>query len=339
MIKTAGSVIFSACIIGLSLFGEELLRPYSEVAPFLKFDSTPIMPPTTVIRTTFRPILPPIISTVSNDRNDRIKIDDLGDDQSWMSDYGHACEKAARERKMLFVYFFDAKDAACDRFERETLAEPRIRELLKNFVRLRVSTTQTIRSGGKNIVLLANDAFREMLDRPGVALIDYAHDSPTLNGSAVSQFPLTDHLFYDADQMAVILNLPEGTLTQRTLIFAVRAHPEQPEGTAGTPEPYLFEEARDHAQYQADVRTQGHQFWETRFQRIAERLHGTTTKEICAESWPGQRLVEAAVECVHSWRQSSGHWNAVREPHHIFGFDMKLGDNGVWYATGIVDGQ
>ena len=59
------------------------------------------------------------------------------------------------------------------------------------------------------------------------------------------------------------------------------------------------------------------------------------SREVCAESWPGQRLVEAAEECVHSWRQSSGHWEAVSGQHVCFGYDMKLGASGVWYATGI----
>jgi hypothetical protein len=73
-----------------------------------------------------------------------------------------------------------------------------------------------------------------------------------------------------------------------------------------------------------------------RFQRIVGRLRGGAPREICAESWPGQNLIEAALECVHSWRTSSGHWSALRYRNRSFGFDMKRGNNGVWYATGIV---
>ena len=35
--------------------------------------------------------------------------------------------------------------------------------------------------------------------------------------------------------MAVILDLPPGTLTQRTLIYAVRTHPERPASADGQP--------------------------------------------------------------------------------------------------------
>ena len=54
-----------------------------------------------------------------------------------------------------------------------------------------------------------------------------------------------------------------------------------------------------------------------------------------AESWGGETLVDACIECVHSWRQSSGHWNAVRRHQPLFGYDIKRGANGIWYATGI----
>jgi len=46
-------------------------------------------------------------------------------------------------------------------------------------------------------------------------------------------------------------------------------------------------------------------------------------------------LLAAAIECVRCWRLSSGHWGAVRESHPVYGYDMKRGDNGIWYATGI----
>jgi len=97
-----------------------------------------------------------------------------------------------------------------------------------------------------------------------------------------------------------------------------------------------LEEAQSHSQYQADIRRQGHHYWESRFHRIVARLPGGLgAREVCAESWPGENLVEAAIECVRCWRLSDGHWSAVRAPNRCFGYDMKRGSNGVWYATGI----
>jgi hypothetical protein len=136
--------------------------------------------------------------------------------------------------------------------------------------------------------------------------------------------------------LRVLLELPIGSLTQRTLIYAVRLHPESPRSTDGHSHPLLFEEAEKHSSHQASIGVQGHHAWDQRFHRINARLPaGVIAQEVCAESWPGQDLFAAAVECVHSWRQSSGHWSAVSGRHAYFGCDMKRGANGIWYATGI----
>ena len=54
-----------------------------------------------------------------------------------------------------------------------------------------------------------------------------------------------------------------------------------------------------------------------------------------AESWPDEGLIDACIDCVASWRQSPGHWGAVRQRHRLFGYDIRRGRNGIWYATGL----
>jgi len=256
----------------------------------------------------------------------------------WTSDYAAARELADRENRMLLIFFRDAEnDPRSERFETQTLADPKIGEKLQDYVCVKLPLNAKITLDDKETALLEHPAFHEMLGKPGIAIVDYKHREPAYRGYVVSVFPFTGQIDYTAEKMAVILDLPRGTLTQRTLIFAVRTHPEKPAGTdGGDPNSYLLEEAREHAEYQARYGVQGHQQWETRFQRIISRMRGGSPREICAESWPGQNLVDAAVECVHSWRTSSGHWSAIRSRNQCFGFDMKRGNNGIWYATGIV---
>src|SRR5204863_6283522 len=137
-------------------------------------------------------------------------------------------------------------------------------------------------------------------------------------------------------ELATMLALPPGSLTQRTLIWAVRTHPEQPQSAGSTLSSLLAFESEKHSLHQAGINLQGHHHWDQRFQSINSQLGaGMLSREVCAESWPSQHLVEAAEECVHSWRQSSGHWEAVSGKHDCFGYDMRLGTSGVWYATGI----
>jgi hypothetical protein len=253
------------------------------------------------------------------------------------TDYQKAMSEAAQSRKLLFIYFYDPKmTAARKAFETLTLAQLEIREKLSRFVIVTLPTDARITMEGKSIVLLEHAAFAEMLSRPGVAMIDLSHERAEYYGHVVSTFPFTPGKYYRKEALSIVLDLPPGTLTQRTMIYAVRIHPESPASTQGQFHNVLASEARSHADYQAAIQVQGHHSWDSRFHRINSKLPGDVlAQEVVAESWPNESLVEACVDCVDSWRQSPGHWGAVRSRHPLFGYDIKRGRNGIWYATGI----
>lgn len=260
---------------------------------------------------------------------------------TWHTDYARAMELAERQGKMMLVYFFDPREGKLrKRFESETLADATIRRKLKPYVRVKIPVDTQIVVQGKKVKLIEHGAFTEMLGNQGVAILDFANKNSGYYGDVVSTFPLTEKYDYSVDQMNVILDLPPGTLTQRTLIFAVRTHPDRPQSTDGKTNPILIEEAKLHSRHQARIRLQGHHQWNTRFRRINARLpRGLTASEVCAESWAGEGMLQAAIECVRCWRLSSGHWSAVRAHHRYYGYDMKRGSNGIWYATGIFGKQ
>jgi hypothetical protein len=253
------------------------------------------------------------------------------------TNYRDAMDEATESRKMLFIYFHDPNMTAARRaFETITLPSLEIREKLNGFVYLELPTTAEITSGGETSRLLANPAFAEMLGRPGIAIVDLCHVRADYYGHVVSTFPFTPGKFYRKEALSIILDLPPGTLTQRTMIYAVRIHPEAPKSTQGQFHLALAEEANLHSNHQASIQVQGHHSWDARFHRINAKLPGNAlAQEVVAESWPNETLVEACVECVNSWRQSPGHWAAVRSRHPLFGYDIKRGGNGIWYATGI----
>lgn len=253
----------------------------------------------------------------------------------WLADYGKARQVAQDEGKMLLVYFHADSDGACRQFEAVALRDPQIVARLACYICVRLPLDTMSTSGDRPTRLLDHPAFAEMLTQPGVAIIDYAHRTSPYYGLVVSTFPFLNRRAYSPCEMATILDLPPGTLTQRTLIYAVRTHPEHPASTSGNLDPGLANEAENHAGYQARIRLQGHHNWDSRFRRIISRLSFGLASEVCAESWPGQGLLQAAIECVHSWRLSSGHWSAVSAPQQAYGYDMKRGSNGIWYATGI----
>ena len=258
----------------------------------------------------------------------------------WRTDYSQAVAQAKRDGKMLLIHFVDENDPRSRGLESVALQDADVGRRLQRYELLRLPRDATVPIDDKEVTLLKHEAFSEMLGRPGLAIVDYANRNSPHYETVVSQFPLTETLSYSAQQVAVMLDLPPGTLTQRTLIYAVRTHPERPASADGELLPELQREAERHSSYQARILRQGHHQWETRFHRLNALLpRGLVAREVCAESWPGQNLVEAAIECVRCWRLSSGHWSAVRARQSAFGYDMKRGRNGVWYATGVFGGR
>jgi hypothetical protein len=255
----------------------------------------------------------------------------------WHTDYGEAMNDALRQQKMLFIFFHQAEQTPTRRsYEEGVLRDARIVDQLRNYVVATLPLDAKVRSQGVEQVVLEHPAFQQMRRQQGIAVVDEAHPKEPFYGRVVSAFPFTSGKVYTTASTAIILGLPAGTITQRTMIFAVRRHPENPASTQGTASPLLLQEASSHSDHQANILLQGHHSWDSRFQRIGAQLPGgLTAQEVVAESWPNEDLVEACIDCVDSWRQSPGHWSAVRERHPLFGFDIKLGRNGIWYATGI----
>ena len=71
------------------------------------------------------------------------------------------------------------------------------------------------------------------------------------------------------------------------------------------------------------------------FEHRATTIFGITglqeASEICAESWPGQTMEEAAADCWKCWRQSPSHWRTANGKPALYGVAMSQGRNGIWY--------
>lgn len=181
--------------------------------------------------------------------------------------------------------------------------------------------------------LVGDPGLVEMRRGPGLFVVD--HTGGPYAGRIVSILPRTPGKYYSFSPAHIdeLASLPQASLTQRSLILAVRIHPENPQSTSGVCDPALCAEAAAHSAHQARIGRQGHHGWDTRSQRIAAGRGGAA--EVCAESWENQDLLDSCIDCVASWRQSGGHWNAVRSPQAAYGYDLRRGPNGIWYATGI----
>ncbi len=285
------------------------------------------------------------------------RVDVLETPLIWQTDYDDAYRSAQEHHRLLLIYFQAAPQRSID----QTAAQPNSapptdpvldtlahlaadtaqQDKLKSFDFVRLPLDAATSTGKDRTVLLQHPAFAELRGGPGVAILDFAHVDQPYYALVVSALPLTTGKYYrfEPEHLPVLLDLPPGTLTHRTMIFAVRIHPEAPASTSGDDDPVLTDEAASHCEYQARVLVQGHQEWESRFHRIISRLLGRgrpgTPCEVVAESWPNQNLLDSCVDCVASWRQSPDHWSAVKAQHAGYSYDIHRGANGIWYATGI----
>jgi len=255
----------------------------------------------------------------------------------WHTDYLEAMTQAQDQGRMLFLFFYNGpNDPSKLSFESRSLADPEVIQRLREHVLVKLPVSAKINLEDEEIHLLSDPAFEHMHGRQGIAVVDLKHQNEDYFGRVVSAFPFSPGLYYTPEALRVIVGLPAGSITQRTMIYAVRMHPERPESTQGKTSFYLIAQAKSHSLHQANIQVQGHHNWDSRFQTITSQLPGElVAQEVCAESWPGQTLIDAAVGCVDAWRQSPGHWSAVRRYHPLFGYDIRRGRNGIWYATGI----
>ncbi|HMP05817.1 MAG TPA: hypothetical protein PJ982_05665 [Lacipirellulaceae bacterium] len=255
----------------------------------------------------------------------------------WHVDYYAAYRAAAAEKRFLLINVLPAGSSAAQQGAEQTIAtNARLQQQLANVTRLRVPLDATIDVEGQPRRLTSFGSFAELAGGPGWVLIDLRNKDREFYGHAVSVLPYASGKYYHwrPDYLSVILSIPAGTLSQRTMIWAVRVHPENPQSTYGQHNPALAQGATQQASYQANVGQQGHQNFETRFHSLSAAA-GSGVSEVCAESWPGQNLIDSCLDCVASWRQSSGHWRGVSGRHRAFGYDIRRGRNGIWYGTGI----
>lgn len=215
----------------------------------------------------------------------------------------------------------------CQQFESEGLAADDIQEILRSHVCVALSTRDP---------LLELPEFAAMGGRAGVAIFALENGCDRTSSALTSAMPFLQGKPFTADHMRTLFALPDGSLTQRSLIYAVRTHPHHPKSTEGVSHPLLQRLALEHAEYQASRRSLGHQNLGRRTGIVKSEVERiASTSEICAVNGFNPTPLEAAIAMVGQWRGSPPHWSAMRRSHTYYGYDMAETSQGHWYAVGF----
>jgi hypothetical protein len=256
----------------------------------------------------------------------------------WHTNYAAAHAKAKTERRMLLVNFVPEGDSATQRqLESAIEKDKSLERRLQSMVLVRLPRDYKSEAGDYDGPLVNHPAFAHLHGRTGLVIIDLQHPDAPYYGQVVTALPFSSGKYYRwrTSHLTAAVGLPPGTITQRTMVWAVRIHPEAPASTTGRCHDALKEAATKHSEYQARIQVQGHQRWESRYHYVRSKTSAGEASEVVAESWPDQNLIDSCIDCVNSWRHSPGHWRAVRGRHRLFGYDIRRGRNGIWYGTGI----
>ncbi len=256
---------------------------------------------------------------------------------AWHDDYDRAATQAIEQKKDLVIWFRDG-DAYDDALDHDA-----VKDRLKNFVCLKVPASYEYR--GQR--LLDYDALSEMGGRPGLAIVCYSDPKLPSYNQVISAHPFVRSHYrwvpdYGPREVCVLLDLPPRlTLSQRSMIYALKVHPEQPRSVHAHGHAAFMRHAERHSARQAALQRQHHADIISVSNHLSNEVGEATRggSEVVAESWGrvvgGENVLEAAFSCVDAWRHSPGHWGAVSRPHRYFGYDLCRGANGTWYATGI----
>jgi hypothetical protein len=256
----------------------------------------------------------------------------------WLTSYKAAHAKAKQEGRMLLINFMPKEGSSAQRqLDDGIKTDEVLRRRLHSVVMLRLPYGYESDIAGVEGALVKHAAFKELNGETGLVILDLKNSKAPYYGKVVTALPFSSGKYYrwQPNHLKVALNLPSGSITQRTMTWAVRIHPESPASTAGKSDPVLAQVATQHSEYQARVQVQGHQGFENRYQLVRSQTSAGDASEVVAESWPDQNLIDSCIDCVDSWRHSPGHWQAVRGRHRLFSYDIRRGNNGIWYGTGI----
>jgi hypothetical protein len=207
---------------------------------------------------------------------------------------------AARGSGKMLVVEFDDNDGCIN----ESLPRPKLKEC----IRCKLNTSSP---------LLQKPGFSQLGGR-GIAFVK--------DNEVVSILPAA---YFNPGYLDAMLELPEGTLTQRMLVWAIRIHPERPRSTNGTADPNLMQHCASHSARQAAANNQHHDMQYAAF----------VTHEVVAETWPWHKdVASAAIDIIDAWRHSPSHWSAVSGSFRSYGYDMVYSPRGgKWFATGVVN--
>ncbi|NQV24786.1 MAG: hypothetical protein HQ518_10495 [Rhodopirellula sp.] len=274
--------------------------------------------------------------------------DNTAETLKWHRDYLAAYVEASLEKRYLLMFFREAVVGGEPLISTDSVFAPSLRPILEQFSRVELPLNAAMpapshTNGADNDadlpnILLKHRSFRHLGARQGIAIVDLTDPASLNYARVVSVLPLPESGPFNSDELTLTLNLPKGSISQRTLLFAIRKTIPDSNLSMREFSPTLIELARRNSRYMANAGQAGHFDQEIREQRIeAEFGPQAELKELVFATESDTTIHDAALQAVTSWIGTPESFEVLDTPATAMGMEMfQNSESGRWFVTCFV---
>lgn len=262
-------------------------------------------------------------------------------EREWHQDYLAAYQQAIQDKRMLVMLFRDGSNPDSSESRTSGFGAEELQPLLDNYVRVSLPIS-AIAPGGSATApstrLIEHRSFRHLRGQAGIAIVDLTDAQGPNYGRVVSALPLPADGRYSPEVLSNLLQLPTGSVGQRSVVLAVRTGVSGENFTSGEPNSQLAQLANRNARLMAQADQAGSYEQAERVTAIRESFgDGINIGELLFATEGTASVQEAAIQAVTKWMQSPEDRRVLTQPSFAYGIELFQSPNSQrWFATCIV---
>lgn len=261
-------------------------------------------------------------------------------ERQWHQDYLAAYQQAIQDKQMLVMLFHDASNPDLSETRTSGFGAENLQPLLDKHVRVSLPINFVAPGTEPNAPvtrLLEHRSFRHLRGQAGVAIVDLTDAQGPNFGRVVSALPLPSDGRFSPEVLETLLQLPTGSIGQRSMILAVRTGVTGDNFTTGEANSQLHQLANRNARLMAQAEQAGSYDQAARVTAIRESFgDGIRIGELLFATDGPTTVQEAAIQAVSKWMQSPEDRRVLNGSSFAYGIELFQSPTSQrWFATCI----
>ena len=243
-------------------------------------------------------------------------------EREWHQDYLAAYQQAIQDKRMLVMLFRDSANPDSSESRTSGFGAEELQPLLDNYVRVSLPISAIAPSSDPNTPstrLIEHRSFRHLRGQASIAIVDLTDAQGPNYGRVVSALPLPADGRYSPEVLGNLLQLPTGSVGQRSIVLAVRTGLSGENFTSGEPSSQLQQLANRNARLMAQADQVGSYEQAQRVTSIRESFgDGVNIGELLFATEGTASVQEAAIQAVTKWMQSPEDRRVLTQPSFAY---------------------